>query len=181
MPVYDLVSNWAYMAALAWNIKSWFAMMMHLKADRRKYTAMEFRRFVREMILLPCHAGPAHHAADHRLESHHRPAVQRLEHDRTDRLRLTPHGSSGLPIRVPSAHGETCVPVPEMSPKDLVADPEIPARIPLTSLPNALPTGHQADDATPTWTYAPQDLYSLVLGIVRAPAPIWPRLPRKIA
>ena len=58
MPVYDLVSNWAYMAAVAWNIKSWFAMMMHLKADRRKYAAMEFRRFVREMILQPCHAGP---------------------------------------------------------------------------------------------------------------------------
>ena len=56
VPVYDLVSNWAYMvmAALAWNLKSWFAMMMHLKADRRKYAAMEFRRFIREMILLPC-------------------------------------------------------------------------------------------------------------------------------
>ena len=56
VPVYDLVSNWAYMvmAALAWNLKSWLAMMMHLKADRRKYVAMEFRRFVREMILLPC-------------------------------------------------------------------------------------------------------------------------------
>lgn len=36
LPVYDLVSNWAYMvmATLAWNIKSWFAMMMHLKSDR---------------------------------------------------------------------------------------------------------------------------------------------------
>ena len=56
VPVYDLVSNWAYMvmAALAWNLKSWLAMMMHLKTDRRKYVAMEFRRFVREMILLPC-------------------------------------------------------------------------------------------------------------------------------
>ena len=56
VPMYDLVSNWAYMvmAALAWNLKSWFAMMMHLKADRRKYIAMEFRRFIREMILLPC-------------------------------------------------------------------------------------------------------------------------------
>jgi len=34
VPLYDLVSNWAYMviAALAWNIKSWFAMMMHRKA-----------------------------------------------------------------------------------------------------------------------------------------------------
>ena len=47
VPVYDLVSNWAYMviAALAWNIKSWFAMMMHRKADRRDYIRMEFRRF----------------------------------------------------------------------------------------------------------------------------------------
>ena len=33
VPLYDLVSNWAYMviAALAWNIKSWFAMMLHRK------------------------------------------------------------------------------------------------------------------------------------------------------
>ena len=56
VPLYDLVSNWAYMvmAALAWNLKSWLAMMMHLKADRRKYVAMEFRRFIHEMILLPC-------------------------------------------------------------------------------------------------------------------------------
>ncbi len=37
VPLYDLVSNWAYMvmAALAWNLKSWLAMMMHLKADRK--------------------------------------------------------------------------------------------------------------------------------------------------
>jgi hypothetical protein len=36
VPLYNLVSNWAYMviATLAWNIKSWFALMMHLKADR---------------------------------------------------------------------------------------------------------------------------------------------------
>ena len=56
VPLYDLVSNWAYMvmAALAWNLKSWFAMMMHLKADRKRYIAMEFKRFIREMILLPC-------------------------------------------------------------------------------------------------------------------------------
>ncbi len=56
VPVYDLESNWAYMviAALAWNLKSWFAMMMHFKADRRKYVAMEFRTFIREMIHIPC-------------------------------------------------------------------------------------------------------------------------------
>jgi hypothetical protein len=56
LPVYDLVSNWAYMvmAALAWNIKSWFAMMMHLKRDRDLYIRMEFRRFINNMILIPC-------------------------------------------------------------------------------------------------------------------------------
>jgi hypothetical protein len=56
LPLYDLVSNWAYMviATLAWNIKSWFAMMMHLKADRRLYINMEFRRFLNSIILIPC-------------------------------------------------------------------------------------------------------------------------------
>ena len=37
-------SPYMVMAALAWNLKSWLAMMMHLKTDRRKYVAMEFRR-----------------------------------------------------------------------------------------------------------------------------------------
>ena len=56
VPLYDLVSNWAHMvmAALAWNIKSWFAMMMHLKSDRLLYIRMEFRRFVNSIILIPC-------------------------------------------------------------------------------------------------------------------------------
>jgi len=56
VPLYDLVSNGAYMvmAALAWNIKSWFAMMMHLKRDRREYIGMEFRRFLYSIILIPC-------------------------------------------------------------------------------------------------------------------------------
>ncbi len=56
VPLYDLLSNWAYMvmAALAWNIKSWFAMMMHLKRDRIAYIRMEFRRFLHSIILIPC-------------------------------------------------------------------------------------------------------------------------------
>ena len=55
VPLYDLVSNWAYMviAALAWNIKSWFAMMLHHKAGRREYIGMEFRRFITNVILVP--------------------------------------------------------------------------------------------------------------------------------
>jgi hypothetical protein len=55
VPLYDLVSNWAYMviAALAWNIKSWFALMMHHKADRRAHIRMEFGRFFHSVILIP--------------------------------------------------------------------------------------------------------------------------------
>ena len=57
VPLYDLVSNWAYMviAALAWNIKSWFAIMMHRQHDRELYVRMEFRRFLHSIILIPCH------------------------------------------------------------------------------------------------------------------------------
>jgi len=56
VPLYDLISNWAYMvmATLAWNIKSWLAMMMHRVDDRRQYMDMEFRRFLHSLILIPC-------------------------------------------------------------------------------------------------------------------------------
>lgn len=55
VPLYDLVSNWAYMliAALAWNIKAWFALMMHRKQDRHDYVRMEFRRFFYQVVLIP--------------------------------------------------------------------------------------------------------------------------------
>lgn len=54
-PVGDLTSNWAYMviAALAWNIKSWLAMMMHRKDDRTAYIRMEFKRFLDTIIRIP--------------------------------------------------------------------------------------------------------------------------------
>jgi hypothetical protein len=55
VPLYDLVSNWAYMliAAQAWNIKAWFAMMMHRHSDRHDYIRMEFRRFFHRVVLIP--------------------------------------------------------------------------------------------------------------------------------
>ena len=55
MPVDNLVSNWAYMvmAALAWNLKAWFAMMVRFKDRRTELLRMEFRRFQHAMILLP--------------------------------------------------------------------------------------------------------------------------------
>ena len=56
VPLYDLVSNWAYMvmATLAWNLKSWYAMMMHRQSDRLESVRMEFRRFLHSFILIPC-------------------------------------------------------------------------------------------------------------------------------
>jgi hypothetical protein len=40
-------------AALACNLKSWFALMMHYKTDRHAYIRMEFRRFFHAVILIP--------------------------------------------------------------------------------------------------------------------------------
>lgn len=56
VPLYELVSNWAYMviAALAWNLKAWFALMMHHKTERARYLRMDFRHFVNAVMLLPC-------------------------------------------------------------------------------------------------------------------------------
>ena len=55
MPVRDLESNWAYMvmAALAWNLKSWFGILMPDKASGSELIKMEFRRFLNTLILLP--------------------------------------------------------------------------------------------------------------------------------
>ncbi len=41
-------------AALALNIKSWFATGMHIKQDRQRYITMEFRRFLHSIILIAC-------------------------------------------------------------------------------------------------------------------------------
>ena len=55
MPVDNLLSNWAYMvmAALAWNLKAWFAMMVRFRDRRWELLHMEFRRFQNAMVLLP--------------------------------------------------------------------------------------------------------------------------------
>ena len=54
-PVDDLHSNWAYMliATLAWNIKSWHAVMMHRHHDRHAFTRMQFKRFLDTVIRIP--------------------------------------------------------------------------------------------------------------------------------
>ena len=56
MPVNDLVSNWAYMvlAALAWNLKAWYGLMVPDRERGLELVKMEFRRFLHAIMLLPC-------------------------------------------------------------------------------------------------------------------------------
>lgn len=55
-PVYDLVSNGAYMviASLAWSLKAWFGMTLPRAADRTDIARMQFKRFVYAVMLVPC-------------------------------------------------------------------------------------------------------------------------------
>jgi len=62
LPVRDLESNWAYMvmAALAWNLKAWFGLLMPEKASGARLVKMEFRTFLNSIVHLPAqiiHAG----------------------------------------------------------------------------------------------------------------------------
>jgi hypothetical protein len=56
MPVADLVSNWAYMvmAALAWNLKAWYGLLVPHRERGLELVKMEFRRFLNAILLLPC-------------------------------------------------------------------------------------------------------------------------------
>jgi len=56
MPVNDLLSNWAYMvmAALAWNLKAWYGLLMPNRERGLELVRMEFRRFLHAIVLLPC-------------------------------------------------------------------------------------------------------------------------------
>jgi hypothetical protein len=56
MPVNDLLSNWAYMVmtALAWNLKSWYGLLMPNRERGLELVKMEFRRFLNAIMLIPC-------------------------------------------------------------------------------------------------------------------------------
>ncbi len=55
MPVDDLLSNGAYMvmAALAWNLKAWFALLVPERERGLELLRMEFRGFLQAIVLLP--------------------------------------------------------------------------------------------------------------------------------
>ena len=56
MPAGDLVANGAYMviAALAWTLKAWFALMIPAAGARRAAVRMEFKKFFHRFVMLPC-------------------------------------------------------------------------------------------------------------------------------
>ena len=55
-PVNTLEANGAYMviAALAWSLKAWLALLQPRVVDRQGLLTMEFKRFLAEVVLLPC-------------------------------------------------------------------------------------------------------------------------------
>lgn len=55
-PVGDLVSNWAFMvmASLAWTLKAWFALLTEKRQDRDALLRMEFKRFLKVIVHIPC-------------------------------------------------------------------------------------------------------------------------------
>jgi hypothetical protein len=55
-PSNTLESNGVYMviAALAWSLKAWLALLQPRPADRQSLLTMEFKKFLAEVVLLPC-------------------------------------------------------------------------------------------------------------------------------
>jgi hypothetical protein len=55
-PVNTLLANWAYMVigSLAWSLKAWLALLQPKAEQRQVLLTMEFKRFLQELVLLPC-------------------------------------------------------------------------------------------------------------------------------
>jgi hypothetical protein len=80
-PLDNLYSNWAYMvmASLAWTLKAWCGLMLpshkgrwheRHQRDRRDIMTMEFKRFVTNLIRLPCQIVKAGRRLIYRLLSY---------------------------------------------------------------------------------------------------------------
>ena len=57
MPASDtLVSNWALMVAvsLAWDLKAWCGLLMPYRQLGLSILRMEFKRFIRQFVHIPC-------------------------------------------------------------------------------------------------------------------------------
>ena len=72
IPVNDLESNWAYMvmAALAWNLKAWYGLLMPDRSRGEEVVKMEFRGFIQRLILIPAQVIKAGRRIIYRLQSY---------------------------------------------------------------------------------------------------------------
>ena len=97
---------------------------------------------------LPGHPpGPAHHAADHRLAALGRPAVQHLEHDRADRLRLTPPRPLRRAVKVVPLRGPVS-PASKHPSERASRRPQTSASQPATAPSSSFASGNLAAKAT---------------------------------
>src|SRR5262249_31722793 len=78
-PVNTLESNGAYMVivSLAWSLKAWLALLQPRAADRQALLTMEFKKFLQEIVLLPCQVVRAGRRLVYRLLQWH-PWAERL-------------------------------------------------------------------------------------------------------
>ena len=69
LPVNTLEANGAYMviAALAWTLKAWLALIQPRPEHRHRLLTMEFKKFLGELVLLPCQIVRAGHRLIFRL------------------------------------------------------------------------------------------------------------------
>jgi Transposase DDE domain group 1 len=74
IPVNDLNSNWAYMvmAALAWNLKAWFGLMVPNREHGLQLVKMEFRSFLAAVLLVPAQVIRAGRKIIYRILSYNR-------------------------------------------------------------------------------------------------------------
>ena len=74
MPVADLLSNWAYMvmAALAWNLKAWYGLLVPNRERGLELVKMEFRSFLQAIMLIACQVVRTARRIIYRLLSYNR-------------------------------------------------------------------------------------------------------------
>jgi hypothetical protein len=72
IPVNDLESNWAYMvmAALAWNLKAWYGLLMPDRSRGEEVVKMEFRGFIQRLIFIPAQIVKTGRKIIYRLQSY---------------------------------------------------------------------------------------------------------------
>jgi hypothetical protein len=103
-PVNTLAANGAYLiiASLAWSVKAWLALLQPRAADRQALLTMEFKKFLQEVVLLPCQVARAGRSLVYRLLQWNRwVAVLCRGVERLRRLRFGGGRAPEVEVRMP--------------------------------------------------------------------------------